>query len=89
LNPDNGTAAEELLPLLSELVVVSRIDLTHNPFASLIHARSLAGRIINFQVIKRGLSPRTFTPGHFDALYERYDTTMPYPPLDLTDIIFD
>jgi len=52
LNPDNGTEAEELLPMLSELVVVSRIDLIHNPFASLIHARSLAGRAINFQVIK-------------------------------------
>ena len=89
-NPDNGTAAEELLPLLSELVVVSRIDLTHNPFASLIHARSLVGPVINFQVIKRrGLPPRTFTPGHFDALYERYDTAMPDPPLDLSDIIFD
>ena len=76
LNPDNGTAAEELLPMLSELVVVSRIDLIHDPFASLIHARSLAGRTINFQAIKRrSPPPRTFTQGPFDALYERYDGT--------------
>lgn len=61
LNPDNGTAEEELLPMLSELVVVSRIDLVHNPFASLIHARYLAGRAINYQSIKRcGRPPRTF-----------------------------
>ena len=79
LNPDNGTAAEELLPMLSELVVVSRIDLMHNPFASLIHTRSLAGRAINFQVIKRrSPPPRTFTPGPFDALYERHDSAMHY-----------
>ena len=79
LNPDNGMAAEELLPRLSELAVVSRIDLLHNPFASLIHARSLAGRAINFQVIKRrSHPPRTFTPGPFDAIYERYDSAMSY-----------
>jgi len=62
--------------MLSELVVVSRIDLIHDPFASLIHARSLAGRAINFQAIKRrGPPPRTFTQGPFDALYERFDGT--------------
>ena len=68
LNPDNGAAAEELLPMLSELIVVSMIDLIHNPFASLIDARSFAGRVINFQVIKRCSPPfRTYTVGNFDA----------------------
>jgi hypothetical protein len=77
LNPDNGTAAEELLPMLSELVVTSGIDLIHNPFASLIHARSLAGRAINFHVIKRRRSlPQATTRGAYDALYERHDSAM-------------
>ena len=76
LFPDNRTAEEELLPMLSELVVVSRIDLIHNPFASLIDARSLAGRAINFQVIKRRNPPPQTSTGPFDALYERYDSTM-------------
>jgi hypothetical protein len=68
LHPDNGTAAEELLPMLSELVVLSRINLIHNPFASLIDARSLAGRAIYFHVVKRRSPPfRTFTLGNFDA----------------------
>jgi len=87
LNPDNGTAEEELLPMLSELIVVSRIDLVHNPFASLIHARSLAGRAINFQVIKRhSPPPRTSVSGPFDPLYERYDSTMDF---DYANLIID
>ena len=73
---DNGTATEELLPMLSELVVMSRIDLIHNPFASLIDARSLAGRAINFQVIKRRNPPPQTSAGPFDALYERNDSAM-------------
>ena len=77
LNPDNGTTEKELLPMLSELVVTSGIDLIHNPFASLIDARSLAGRAINFYVIKRRRPlPQVTTRGAYDALYERHDSTM-------------
>ena len=53
LNPDIGTPGEELLPLLSELVVVSGINPFHNPFVPLIQSRSLVGHHINLQVIKR------------------------------------
>jgi F-box-like len=52
LNPEDGMATEELLPMLSELVVVSRVDLVRNPFDSLIHTRSLVGYDIDFQVIE-------------------------------------
>ena len=77
LNADNGAAAEELLPMLSELVVTSGIDMIHNPFASLINARFLAGRAIFFHVIKRCRPlPRASTHGSFDALYERHDSAM-------------
>ena len=86
LNPDNGIAAEELLPMLSELVVVSGIDLIHNPFTSLIHARSLAGRAINFQVTKLRRSPPRTSTGLFDALYERYDSTMEF---DYANLVID
>jgi hypothetical protein len=58
LNPDIGTPAEELLPLLSELVVVSRIDPVRNPFVPLIQSRTLAGHHINLRVIKQHPSPR-------------------------------
>lgn len=58
LNPEDGTATEELLPVLSELVVVSRVDLVHNPFGSLIRTRSLVGNNIDFRVVKfRPLPP--------------------------------
>ena len=77
LNADNGAAAEELLLMLSELVVTSGIDMIHNPFASLINARFLAGRAIFFHVIKRCRPlPRASTRGSFDALYERHDSAM-------------
>jgi hypothetical protein len=58
LNPDIGTPAEELLPLLSELVVVSRIDPIHNLFVPLIQSCSLVGHHINLRVIKQHPSPR-------------------------------
>jgi hypothetical protein len=58
LNPEDGTATEELLPMLSELAVVSRVDLVRNSFDSLIHTRSLVGHDIDFRVIKfRPLPP--------------------------------
>jgi hypothetical protein len=52
-NPNNEAATEELLPKLSELVIVSKDELVPNPFASLIQARGLAGRDVDFQVIQR------------------------------------
>jgi hypothetical protein len=58
LNPEDGTATEELLPKLSELLVVSRVDLARNLFDSLILTRSLAGYNIDFRVIK----PRPLPP---------------------------
>jgi hypothetical protein len=53
LNPDKEAGAEELLPLLSELVVVSTIDPVRNPFSSFIHARGVAGHPINFRTMKQ------------------------------------
>jgi hypothetical protein len=48
----NVAAAEELLPMLSELVVVSKHYLV-NPFATFVHSRRLAGNPINFRTIKQ------------------------------------
>jgi hypothetical protein len=41
-----------LLPVLSELVVVSREDLLQEPFSSFIRARRLAGHSIDLRVIQ-------------------------------------
>ena len=54
LNPGDGTTAEELLPMLSELVVVSKFHLViNNPFATFIHSRRLTDYPINFRTIKQ------------------------------------
>lgn len=55
LNPNNWVTREELLPMLSELVVVSGVDLgsSYTPFSLLIRARRLAGHSINLRVIKQ------------------------------------
>jgi hypothetical protein len=53
LHPDhNRTQAEELLPRLSELVVVSNEDVIHGPVMSLIDARRRAGHHLDFRLIK-------------------------------------
>jgi hypothetical protein len=55
LNPNNWATREELPPMLSELVIISGVDLgpSYAPFSSLIHARRLAGHSINLQLIKQ------------------------------------
>lgn len=57
LHPNNGAPAEELLPRLSELVVVSEKDVTHGPLLSVINARRLAGHHIDFRIIKHPPPP--------------------------------
>ena len=52
LDPLNGPVTNELLPVLSELVVVSREDLLQEPFSSFIRARRLAGHSIDLRVIQ-------------------------------------
>jgi len=51
LNRDNEAAITELLPVLSELVVVSSEELRQQPFSSFIRARRLAGHPIDLRVI--------------------------------------
>ncbi len=51
LHPNNEAAITELLPVLSELVVVSLEELHQQPFSSFIRARRLAGHPIDLRVI--------------------------------------
>jgi hypothetical protein len=57
LRPNNGAPAEELLPRLSKLVVVSEKDVTHGPLLSSINARRLAGHHIELHIIKHHPPP--------------------------------
>ena len=52
LDPRNEAVTNELLPGLSELVVVSREDLLQQPFSSFIHACRLAGHSVDLRVIQ-------------------------------------
>ena len=52
LDPHNEAVTNELLPGLSELVVVSREDLLQQPFSSFIHACRLAGHSVDLRVIQ-------------------------------------
>ena len=67
LNPNNWVAREELLPMLSELVVVSGVDLgsSYTPFSSLIRARRLAGNSIYLRVIKQHPPSPTHTVSEY------------------------
>ena len=49
LHPSNGVVIQNLLPVLSQLVVFGQ-DLVRQPFSSFIHARHLAGCSIDLQV---------------------------------------
>ena len=53
LDPHNEAVTNELLPGLSELVVVSQEDLLQQPFSSFIHARRLADHSVDLRVIQR------------------------------------
>ena len=53
LDVNNGAELKALLPKLSKIVVVSKNDLVHQPFVSLIHARRRTGHRIRLQVIKQ------------------------------------
>ena len=65
LDPHNEAVTNELLPGLSELVVVSQEDLLLQPFSSFIHARRLAGHSVDLRVIHSTSSlPFSLTP-HF------------------------
>jgi hypothetical protein len=52
LQPDDGVVIKELLPMLSELVVVSREDLVVKTLVSFIDECRLAGHHIDFQVLE-------------------------------------
>jgi len=52
LRGDNGLAIKELLPVVSKLIVMSRVALVHEPFYSFISSRRLAGHSIDLQVIQ-------------------------------------
>ena len=58
-----------LLPMLSELVVVSLQDLASNPFASFIDARRLAGHPIDFRVIRQRPPPHPFSTPWSPPIY--------------------
>jgi hypothetical protein len=74
LDPHNEAATNELLPVLSELVVVSRDDLLQQPFSSFIHARRLAGHSVDLRVIQH--RPSRFRPppisGSFDTFAKAF-----------------
>jgi len=52
LQPDNGVVIKELLPMLSELVVVCREDRVLERLVSFIDERRLAGHHIEFRVLE-------------------------------------
>jgi len=54
-DPHNEAVTNELLPRLSELVVVSEEDLLLQPFSSFIHARRLAGHPVDLRVVQSSL----------------------------------
>jgi len=64
LHAYNEPAIKELLPMLSELVVVAMQDQVHNnPLASFLDARRLAGHPINFRISRQHTPPHPlFTP---------------------------
>ena len=63
LHAYNEPAIKELLPMLSELVVVSMRDQVHNPLASFLDARRLAGHPIDFRISRQHPPPHPlFTP---------------------------
>ena len=49
LHPNHGAVIQNLLPVLSQLVVFGQ-DLVHQPFSSFVHARCLAGLSIDLRV---------------------------------------
>jgi hypothetical protein len=64
LHPNNGMVIEQLLPVLSELVVSRKNpvrNLVDEQFSSVIHARRLAGHSINLRVIQ-SLPPSLYPP---------------------------
>ena len=52
LHADNWPAIKELLPVVSKLVVMSRVTPVQEPFYSFIRARRLAGHTIDLQLIR-------------------------------------
>lgn len=52
LHADNWPAIKELLPVVSKLVVMSRVTPVQEPFYSFIRTRHLAGHTIGLQVIR-------------------------------------
>jgi hypothetical protein len=60
LHAYNEPAIKELLPMLSELVVVSMQDQVHNPLASFLDARRLAGHPIDFRISRQYPPPLPF-----------------------------
>jgi hypothetical protein len=52
LDPHHRVATEELLPMLSELVVVSKLGLVPTTFSTFIHSRRFSGHPINLRTIK-------------------------------------
>lgn len=57
LRHDDGKVMKGLLPMLSELVVVSKDDLVDGPIVSFIHELCLIGHHIDLQVIKQPPPP--------------------------------
>ena len=68
LHPNGGAVVQNLLPVLSQLLVFGE-DLVHQPFSSFIHARRLAGLSIDLQVTED--LPSSLPPPH---IFWSFDT---------------
>ena len=76
LHPNNGVVIEQLLPVLSELVVSRKNpvrNLVDERFSSFIHARRLAGHSINLRVIQS--LPSSLYPPPISWSFDTYQVT--------------